>query len=984
MGRGIKLIILPFIGLSISYTQVAGIDNGEPVEHIHNATRVFIDWDQDESWTKELGMEWVYRADGYLTEEETVEGRRCSGIIGDYVYFDVVDDYIHWDPSNKVSNNVVICLELCASTDDIGKPIYLEYNTKLSNFTPSDIWYFGQATTPPGPVFWEKVVFLLPVTRFDEKIYDIADFRLVLDPSFGDVYITNVSVARAPGEYVEPITNTFPTTSFTDDDKLLCTYFFYWYDIDIDPTYKNRSHLVVNIGVWVDALKLHPTIPEGVAPKNPDWYPGPDLPEDFSYRYVSWFKREITDMVAAGIDVVLPVYWGNTVRITPDADDPYNKNAIIGLRNLVEAIQELDSEGKKVPKIGMFFDTNSIQAENVLKETGPVDLTEDYHRLIFYKYIRDFYSIIPPEYWFEIDDRPFVQTWIGVPSGDFPTVSDYDTGTFTYVNDKFSGDFGGKNLYFVLEESWYSKHGYNDWNVYADRLYEWVGASAGLRYAQSQITIGSLKGKLGGVASVLPGFDNLGVVIPDHEHELSRESGDLYKRSLKTAVDKTRNCNLIVVETWNEHHESSNISDTQEYGREYIDITKTFSKRFKREPRIAICPFDGAYVGFSKYIKFFPPFSDTKEWEIPDAYEGYNYKGLNVALGDVDGDGHDEVIVGPGPFNGNPTHLRVFDYGNTNPIWDINPVFPNHNNYGLNVACGDIDGDGIDEIITAPGPNPAEGSARFKAYNYGDNTHIDEYAFEDHGGYDNNPNATAFGLNLACGNVDCLWPYDEETGNNGYDEIMDEILVAPGIGSGYSAKVLEFDCDKIAEYNGNPVYSFEKIPHSVDFTGWTLSGFKISSADIWDNNDQYSYGQTYGAPDEIIVGTSDYNSLDYRLWVSKNHNNPGHLIYDITQYPHNDTGLNIDAGNYEYSGYDRYATANETPLNEIVTGEYQTGGSIFGKYKAYKFYEINGIKHPELIYTNPGVFGKYGLDIAIGNMSLYESEPIEDNGPIED
>ena len=37
--------------------------------------------------------------------------------------------------------------------------------------------------------------------------------------------------------------------------------------------------------------------------------------------------------------------------------------------------------------------------------------------------------------------------------------------------------------------------------------------------------------------------------------------------------------------------------------------------------------------------------------------------------------------------------------------------------YGVNVACGDLDGDGIDEIVTAPGPAPLFG-AHVRGWDY--------------------------------------------------------------------------------------------------------------------------------------------------------------------------------------------------------------------------------------------------------------------------
>jgi len=64
-------------------------------------------------------------------------------------------------------------------------------------------------------------------------------------------------------------------------------------------------------------------------------------------------------MIDAGIDIVLPVYWGDSGNLTW---------SISGLKKLVEACQTLKSEGVNPPRIGMFYDTSSLQCESVLKK----------------------------------------------------------------------------------------------------------------------------------------------------------------------------------------------------------------------------------------------------------------------------------------------------------------------------------------------------------------------------------------------------------------------------------------------------------------------------------------------------------------------------------------------------------------------------------------------------------------------------------------
>jgi len=85
--------------------------------------------------------------------------------------------------------------------------------------------------------------------------------------------------------------------------------------------------------------------------------------------------------------------------------------------------------------------------------------------------------------------------------------------------------------------------------------------------------------------------------------------------------------------------------------------------------------------------------------------------GVNVSAGDIDGDGYDEIVTGPGPGAVYGPHVRGWnvDGGTATAIPGVSYFAYGTLKYGVNVTCGDVDGDGIDEIVTGAGPGAVFG-----------------------------------------------------------------------------------------------------------------------------------------------------------------------------------------------------------------------------------------------------------------------------------
>jgi FkbM family methyltransferase len=273
-------------------------------------------------------------------------------------------------------------------------------------------WGAGPSTTPGT----------LPVAKAIEALHTLFSsrrFRLMLKVLWPLQWQLN----PAPGPLVIPVQVQQQPGWRAKGQPTITTTYFYWYDtehgLDMIANPDNQPGVQVS-----SSLTHHPVTAEG-----------------WSYRNVDWHKRELNDMQAAGIDIVLPLYLGSpysgpnvVLSDTEKGLGSRDTHSDIGLRAIVAAREALLAEGKMSPAIGMFYDTTSLNYHNA--KQWSVNFATAIGLRWFYETIRNFFSHVPAKHWAAIEGRPIVYVY-------HPCFGRYNwEDNYTIVGDAFEEDFG--------------------------------------------------------------------------------------------------------------------------------------------------------------------------------------------------------------------------------------------------------------------------------------------------------------------------------------------------------------------------------------------------------------------------------------------------------------------------------------------------------------------------------------------------------------
>ena len=222
----------------------------------------------------------------------------------------------------------------------------------------------------------------------------------------------------------------------------------------------------------------------------------------------------------------------------------------------------------------------------------------------------------------------------------------------------------------------------------------------------------------------------------------------------------------------------------------------------------------GAGPGGGPHVRIFS--ADGKVEGQFFAYASGFRGGVNVAAGDVNGDGVDEIITGAGPGGG--PHVRIFSADGK--VKGQFFAYASSFRGGVNVAVGDVDGDGVDEIITGAGPG---GGPHVMIFNSSGKAEGQFFAYDS---------AFRGGVNVAVGDV-----------NGGARNKKDEIITGAGPGGGPHVKIFDNHARVLSQF----------FAYDSKFNG----GVSLDSADI--NNDGI---------DEIITGAGPGGAPHVRTFNS--------------------------------------------------------------------------------------------------------------------
>lgn len=272
-------------------------------------------------------------------------------------------------------------------------------------------------------------------------------------------------------------------------------------------------------------------------------------PEAVDYESADWHEANFRAMARCGIDVALPVYWGAPGLY----DKPSVRFSRAGLPHMVAALEAIRAGGDAGVKLGLFYDTSTLanDVRGVEPRGGRTDLVLPEGKEYFCRTVVEYFATIPREHWALHRGGALVVLYV---SG---FASRWNPSLGPTLRKAFAAAFDGAPVCLVADVSW--------GNIGQDLTTAWGTALHGPR-------------TFPGVAQIGPGYDDR--QVPGRRTPVrEREDGRFYDHSWQVVL-RTRP-ELVLLETWNEMHEGTEICSTLELGDRYEQATRRWVEKLR-------------------------------------------------------------------------------------------------------------------------------------------------------------------------------------------------------------------------------------------------------------------------------------------------------------------------------------------------------------------------------------------------------------------
>jgi len=342
-----------------------------------------------------------------------------------------------------------------------------------------------------------------------------------------------------------------------------------------------------------------------------------------------------------------------------------------------------------------------------------------------------------------------------------------------------------------------------------------------------------------------------------------------------------------------------------------------YDRNFKGGASVAFAKLDdsknhflitGAGYGGGPQVKIFDKFG--KEKYSFNAFSSSFKGGVNVAAGDLNKDGYDEIICSQA--SSGQAWIKVYDKTGKKVLSNF-LGFPSGFKGGANIAAGDINGDKKDEIIVGAGYGGGpqvrvftrKGKALFSSY---------PFAYDFRGG-----------VNVATGDVD--------------NDSKDEIIASQA--SEGQAWVKVFKANKDVTVLGN------FLAYSSNFKG----GATVSAIDV--NNDKKA---------EVITGAGFGGGPQVKIFTATGHS----LGKDFFAFDQNfKGGVNVASGKLSITGNNKISVSVASYKGERGN-DYQKYIEVDISEQWLKYFE-NGRRVGYLLAST----GNYGTDTPLGTYFIF-------------